>query len=318
MKDASVLILGGAGFVGSAIAAGYCNAGWSVSIVDGLLPGTGGRAENLARIRSRIRFVPAAVEEVGDLKKLIAGHGLIVDAMAWTSHQAALERPEYDLRLNAASHLHVIRHLKDASQATVLYLGSRSQYGNPPLAQITEETPMVPEDVQGIHKLAAESYYRVYAKLYGFNAISLRFPNCFGEHQPVAGDDIGLIGSFIRDALAGKTIEVYGSGRTRSVVYVNDVVSIALRLSRAALSGFTPFNISGSDVAIGDLATTIVGIAGSGACRVKELPKHIQAIDAGAAVLSDAKLRGVIGAVEYAPLRPALEKTVAYFKEALA
>ena len=75
-------------------------------------------------------------------------------------------------------------------------------------ATITESTAMVPEDVQGIHKAAADHHFRVFAKLKRLNVLSLRFANCYGPNQPRAGEDIGLIGGFIRDALAGKTIVV--------------------------------------------------------------------------------------------------------------
>jgi len=318
MNKAHILILGGAGFVGSNMAKAFCRKGANVTVIDGLLEGTGGRKENLARSLPEIRFIPDAVQNVSNLGEIIAEQSLIVDAMAWTSHRAALARPGYDLELNAASHIDVIQHLKGAPNAMVIYLGSSGQYGNPQVPVITETTPMVPEDIQGTHKLAAESYYRVYSKLYGFRAVSLRFPNAFGEHQPVTGDDIGLIGSFIRDCLANRTIDVYGTERKRSVVYVDDVVNIAERVSRASFSGFSAFNISGHHVRIEELARTIIGVVGAGECRVKDLPEDIRAIDAGNAVLSDAKLRGVIGPVDYTALKPALEITAAYVRKSLS
>jgi UDP-glucose 4-epimerase len=318
MKKASVLILGGAGFVGSNMAKVFVRIGAKVTVIDGLFRGTGGTPANLVEILPHIRFIPHAVQDVDDLQAIIADQSLIIDAMAWTSHHAALAAPDYDLELNAASHLSVIRHLRNTPETMVIYLGSRSQYGKPSAMVITEETPMVPEDIQGIHKLAGESYYRVYSKLYGFCAISLRFPNCFGEHQPVSGDDIGLIGSFIRDCMVSRTIDVYGAGRKRSVVYVEDVANIAERLTHASNSGFSVYNIGGHHLTIEELAATIIDVVGMGEYRVKELPEEVRAIDVGSALLSDTKLHGVIGPVEYTAMKPALEVTAAYMRKSLS
>ena len=112
--------------------------------------------------------------------------------MGWTSHNAALQDPAYDLSLNIGAHLSLLKALK-ATPRSAIYLGSRAQYGRPNVVEITEETPMIPEDVQGLHKVAAEGHFRIASK-FGLPAVSLRFPNCFGERMPSQGDDIGLIG----------------------------------------------------------------------------------------------------------------------------
>ena len=208
MSGASrVLVLGGAGFIGSHVTRRLVEAGARVVVIDGLLEGTGGRREHLEPVLPQIRFLDRRGQDVPNLAAIVGECDAVVDAMAWTAHRLALQNPVHDLHLNAASHLHVVQLLRRGQKA--IYLGARSQFGNPPVAEIAEDSPMTPVDVQGIHKVTGESYYRVYARIRNFDAISLRFPNCFGERQPTTGEDIGLVGQFIRTALCGGTIEVF-------------------------------------------------------------------------------------------------------------
>src|SRR5712691_11841726 len=145
----SVVVLGGAGFIGSHIVERFGELGNDVTVIDGLLPNTGGARENLQHCRAHVRFIELRVEDVRNLGDILGQADVIVDCMAWTSHMDALGDPELDLRLNATSHLHVVRTLQPGSRAKIIYLGSRGQYGNPEVAEIDETTSMLPVDVQG-------------------------------------------------------------------------------------------------------------------------------------------------------------------------
>jgi UDP-glucose 4-epimerase len=311
----SVLVLGGAGFIGSHIARRFLRGGSTVTIIDGLLPHTGAARENVQDLRADVEFIESAIAEVPQLSHLLERITVIVDCMAWTRHMSALDDPIYDLKLNAESHLHVIRLLRERAGQTVIYLGSRGQYGNPPVDEITEDTAMLPDDVQGIHKLAAESYYRVYARLRGLSVVSLRFANCFGEDQPVAGDDIGLVGGFTRDLLAGRCVDVFGTGRTRHLVYVRDVAEVVWQLAGMAWSGFTAFNLSGYEVRIEDLAKMLVEMIRSGTLRVTAPPPRVHAIDIGSARFSEERLGRLLGEIPRTDMAVALRATIAYFRE---
>lgn len=313
----TALILGGAGFIGSQIVTKFYQAGYHVIAIDGLINQTGGRIANLNPMISEIQFLNSCIEDVCNLAELVAQSDVIVDCMAWTAHRLALLDPMYDLKLNAASHLHLIQHLPGIRNTKVIYLGSRSQYGNPKVKQITENTPMIPEDIQGIHKLTAESYYRVYTRLNGLNVVSLRFPNCFGENQPVSGDDIGLIGHFIRDLLSNRCVEIFGHRRKRYLVYVNDLAEVVVRLSRKQIAGFSAFNLSGYEILIEDLVKTLIELIGQGTYHLKDFPHEIKSIDIGNAQFSEAKLKATLGEIPKTDLRSALLATIAYFKESI-
>lgn len=309
------LILGGAGFIGSNIAKFLINEKHKIIVVDGLLPKTSGRYENLDPILSCVQFINKKVEEVNNLNSLLDLSDIVIDCMAWTSHRLALIDPFYDLELNEKSHLALIKQVPKNSNKKFIFLGSRSQYGNPNTEVINEETPMIPEDIQGIHKFAAESYYKVYSNLNNMNVVSLRFANCFGRNQPMTGPDIGLIGSFIKDALTGKNIEIYGESRRRNIIYVDDLAWLIVEITKKNLTGFNAYNVSGINVLIKELAEEIVSIVGKGSISVKKMPKEIETIDMGDAEFSDEKIRELIGEIPKTGLKESISETINYFKE---
>ena len=261
-----ILILGGAGFIGSNLVKKFVSENYYVTVIDGLLDKTGGRKENIFESLNKITFINKRIEDIENLGEILSEQDVVIDSMGWTLHKAALSDPFFDMKLNVQSHLFLLQSLikNKIFEKKIIYLGSKGQYGNPKVEIITEDTPLNPVDIQGIHKVASESYFKLYSKLYGLNVISLRIPNCFGENQIIDNKDIGLIGNFIRDALNGKIIEVYGETRKRSILYVDDLVDVVLKLSKKGFTGFNDYNISGCNKLIKYLAEEIVSIIGKG------------------------------------------------------
>ncbi|MCP4403812.1 MAG: NAD-dependent epimerase/dehydratase family protein [bacterium] len=312
-----ILILGGAGFIGSNLARHFVDRGDTVTVLDGLLEHTGGQKKHLEPVLSAIEFLEARIEDVpsAHLQELIARSDVVLDCMAWTSHLLALDDPVYDLTLNAQSHLCLLKDMPARTPATLIYLGSRAQYGTPAISDISEDTPMLPQDIQGIHKLTAEHYYRVYSALKHVNAISLRIPNCFGPNQPLAGPDIGLVGSFIRELLSGEAIELFGTGRQRNLIFVEDLSHIIFQLSEKPWEGFHALNVRGQKILIEELVKELIDILNTGVYTKVELPEHLKVIDQGNAHINDGQLRRVLGMFPQKDLKEALRITIDYWKE---
>jgi nucleoside-diphosphate-sugar epimerase len=313
------LVAGGAGFVGSHVVEKLVCSGHSVVVLDGLMPRTGGRWENLASVMDSVQFIDQPVEKFPALPSLVAEVDVIIDCMGWTCHRLALADPLYDMALNINSHIPLLNAIEAGSSKYFIYLGSRGQYGNPRVTHITEETPTVPEDVQGINKLAAESFVRVMSKLKKIPALSLRFGNCFGPRQPVSGDDIGLVGSFLRDVLQGRVVELYGKNRTRPVIYAEDVAAAVLQCAELRpAAGFEAFNLAGHDVVLEELLACLIRTAAQGSYAMRDFPEEIKKIDVGNAEFCGDKLRARLGGLRITPLETSLANTVAYFRKALA
>jgi len=313
---ASVLVLGGAGFIGSNICRHLAARGFRVVAVDGLMPRTSGNAANLTSVAGDIELIAHRVEDVTSFADLLRGHDIVVDAMGWTSHWEAFEDPEYDLALNLSSHLVVTRAMPIARPRRIVYLASTHQYGRTANGPVAETHPLVPLDIQGIHKTAAEHHYRLAAERTGLSVVSLRFGNTFGPAQPLAGRDVGLIADMIRRALAGETIEVFGEGRRRTVHYAPDLARAIEAVARLELDGFVPINVPGEHVAIAELASRIASCTG-GIVSQKPLPADVAAIDTGDAALDCTLFEKYLGPPQLTPLAEAIKTTVAYARAKL-
>lgn len=310
----NVLIAGGAGFVGSRIAKAFLDAGHSVVVLDGFLARTGASRLNLHELPGA-RVIDSRIEDTAELPAALDGVDLVVDAMAWTCHRLALRDPAYDLALNLASHLHLLAVVPKGWPGRIIFLGSRGQYGSPQVPEITEDTPQNPEDVQGIHKTAAESHFRLASRLKRIPVASLRMPAIIGPNQPVMGDDIGLFGSFIRDLVAGRTVELYGEGRRRAVIHVDDVAETVARLANAQWSGFAPFNLAGHNVNLAEALHLLISEIGSGAMTITPAPEEIAAIDIGGMPVSEARLTALLGPLPRRDLRATLRSAIEIFRK---
>jgi nucleoside-diphosphate-sugar epimerase len=315
LSNKRILVLGGAGFLGSNIVLSLLSKGIEVTVIDGLMPKTGGNIANLPS-HNNLQFIKDQVNNVSDLKEIIKEYDILIDSMAWTSHIDALKDPFYDLKLNVESHLRVIENL--SGNKKVIFLGSSGQYGSVECIEIIETTPFKPLDVQGIHKGTSENYYRVFSKIKGFSVTSLRIPNCFGENQKIDGDDIGLVGSFIRDALSDNTIEIFGADRKRSVLYSKDLSKIILQFIDSGIrDGFNAYNINGITIPIKDIAFEIVKLCKSGRVTIKSVPEHIKQMDFGGIPLNDKLFKSIYGDYQLTDLKTALKNTIKYFKPRL-
>lgn len=312
-----ILVAGGAGFIGSHIVGAFLSEGHDVVVVDGLLPRTGGNRGNLPD-HPRLVLHPHRVEHLQELDGVLQESDLVVDAMGWTRHLLALDDPAYDCELNVRSHLALLAAMPATNAPRTIYLGSRGQYGSPKVERIDEGTPCAPEDVQGIHKQAAESHWRVGSRLRNFPVASLRFGNTFGPRQPVQGRDIGLVGLFIRDLQAGKEIELYGEGRQRPLVFAPDLAQAVVRMAGRSWVGFKAWNVSGWDVPLEDLVERLCKLIGHGSWRVASFPDYVRAIDVGNATFDGRAFQEFVGGFRLSSLEDALAETVEYFIHTLS
>lgn len=312
MSDKKILVLGGAGFIGSNIVALLLEKGYQVTVIDGIMDRSGGNLKNL-NAHKNLQLIKKPIEEILEIATIVSEHEVIIDCMAWTSHLAAIKDPIYDLKLNVQSHLKAIECFTKRNK--IIFFGSSGQYGAVKEDEILETTPFVPIDIQGIHKVTAENHYQFFSKVKGFSVTSLRVPNCFGVNQKFEGDDLGLIASMIKDAVEGKVIEVYGENRKRSVLYANDLSVITENIiNKGIKEGFNPYNINGSSIKIKNLAEEIIRMCQNGSCTIKDVPEHIKNMDFGGKPLNDKLIRSAYGNYSITDLSSALKETIKSYK----
>lgn len=312
----SVVLCGGAGFIGSHLVDALVRLNCRVIVIDPCVPGTGGNPENLSSSHSNITWLKVPIEKVENLDSILSTCHLVIDSMGFTRHHEGINDPFLDLDLNYSNHLTLIQALRRVPTPTV-YLGSRGQYGKL-IDTVSEDTPQHPLDPQGVHKVAAESMYRIYSTKDDWPCISIRLGNCFGPRQLSLGSDIGLIGGFIRSILSQEVIELYGDyTRKRYLIYVDDLVEQLLQLIIKMPEHFCPINLVGESVLLKEILDTLIKTAGQGSYSFRPYPETILQVEPGEATISQSRLRQYVKTVRLTPLNESLHNTLQYFKNVL-
>ncbi|MGH9313615.1 MAG: NAD-dependent epimerase/dehydratase family protein, partial [Vicinamibacterales bacterium] len=176
-----------------------------------------------------------------------------------------------------------------------------------------------PTDVNGINKAAGEYYHLVYNNVFGVRACSLRLTNVFGPRQLIRHNRQGFIGWFIRLAVEGREIQIFGDGsQLRDFVYVDDVSDAFLRAAAIDACNGEVFNVGGAEpVSHRDLVRLLLDVAGSGSVRFVEWPPDKKLIDIGSFYADSSKFMRVTGWRPGVDLREGLARTVAFYREHL-
>ncbi len=312
-----VMITGGLGFIGSNLAWRLVDLGADVLLVDSLIPDYGGNPFNIAGIGDRVRVDRADVRDEDAMDRLVRGCDVIFNLAGQVSHIDSMRDPQTDLDINCRSQLTLLeacrRHNRDAK---IVYAGTRQIYGKPDRLPVDETHLVRPTDINGINKAAGEQYHLVYNHVYGVRACSLRLTNVFGPRQLIRHNRQGFIGWFIRLALEGGEIQIFGDGaQLRDFVFVDDAADAFLRAGMDDGCNGQVFNVGGTEpIAHRDLAEMLIEEAGGGSVRFVPWPDEKRAIDIGSFYTDSARFRRATGWAPGVGLRDGLRRTLDYYR----
>jgi nucleoside-diphosphate-sugar epimerase len=181
---------------------------------------------------------------------------------------------------------------------------------------VDETHPLEPVDVNGIHKLAAEKYYALYHAVHGIRSVSLRLTNTYGPRMDLANDGKGFVGVFVRIALQGGLIRVFGDGsQRRDFDYVDDVVDALLLAGASARVDGGAFNLGHPRAySLLEFVETLHRHA-SFTHRVVPFPPELRAIDIGDYVGDFSRFRELTGWTPRVDLDEGLARTLEHFRE---
>ncbi len=316
-----VMITGGAGFIGSNLAHRLVALGADVLLVDSLIPDYGGNLYNLKGIEDRARMNIADVRQESTMSYLVRHVDVIFNLAGQVSHIDSMRDPYTDLEINCRSQLSILEACRRNNPGVkVVFAGTRQVYGKPEFLPVTEQHLVRPTDVNGINKVAGEYYHLVYNNVFGVRACSLRLTNIYGPRQLVKHNRQGFIGWFVRLAVEGRELQIYGDGsQLRDFVFVDDAADAFLRAGASDACNGEVFNVGGAEpTSHRDLVHLLLEVAGTGSVRHVEWPEEKKAIDIGSFYADSAKLRAATGWQPRVRLREGLARTVAYYREHLA
>ena len=261
----SCLVTGGLGFIGSNLALELAGAGAKVTVVDSLEPRHGGDRENVAG--APVEVIVADIAERDAVADPIASADFIFNLAGQVSHLDSMTDPLHDLDINARSQLAFLEHVRKLNPgASIVYASTRQVYGRPRTAPVDESHPLDPVDVNGVSKLAADRLHRLYHRVHAMPASVLRLSNVYGPRQRLDGDHQGFLPAFVRRALEGEAITVFGDGsQRRDCLYVDDAVTSLLAVADNPSAYGEVFNIGHHEhESLLEIAHAVVAAAGSG------------------------------------------------------
>ena len=261
------LVTGGCGFIGTRLIQHLRGTGdVALRVLDNLSVGS---EADLARVApvTRVAGTPPAPTPGGPVQLLegdvrdaeaaaraAAGVDVVVHLAANTGVLPSVEDPVADCQANVLGTLHVLEGARHGGARKVIFASSGAPLGaqDPPIHEEKLPRPISP---YGASKLAGEAYCNVYAATFGLPTVALRFGNVYGPGSLHKGSVVAL---FIRQALAGETLTVYGDGtQTRDFIHVDDLVA-AIEKAAAYAGDERLFQIAtGSETTVGEIVDAL-------------------------------------------------------------
>jgi UDP-glucose 4-epimerase len=215
-----VTVLGGGGFLGSAIVDQLLSEGHRVRVLE--------RAQNqphrIFGANEAVEWLSGDCREPEDLRTALKEASAVVH-LAWSTRpKSSNDQPIFDVESNVVASLRLLEEMHAQGVKKILFASSGGTVYGPPIhTPIDEDHPHQPTTSYGITKLTVEKYLLLAKELHGLRPIILRMANPYGERQRVEGAQ-GVVAAFLRRALAGEPIEIWGDGSViRDFLHVADV-----------------------------------------------------------------------------------------------
>jgi UDP-glucose 4-epimerase len=315
-----VMVTGGLGFIGSNLVRHLVEAEADVLIVDSLFPDYGGNLFNIEGVADRVRLNVSDVRDERAMEILVREREVIFNLAGQVSHIDSMKDPYTDLEINCRAQLSMLEACRKHNPAgKVVYAGTRQVYGRPDRLPVDEQHLVRPADINGVNKAAGEYYHLLYNNVFGVRACSLRLTNVYGPRQLLRHNRQGFIGWFIRLAIEGGEIQVFGDGsQLRDFVYVDDAADAFLRAGASDACNGEVFNVGGdTPVSHSDLVALLIDVAGAGTVRFVEWPAEKKRIDIGSFYSDSSKFRARVGWRPQVGLREGFERTIDYYRQHL-
>lgn len=313
----NVLITGGLGFLGSGLAHELVASGAKVTVVDNLNPLYGGNLFNVRDIRDGLTLFVNDIRESGVLEPLLERADVIFHLAAQVSYIDSLNIPFEDLDLNARATLQILEGCRRLNRkARIVFSSSRMVYGKVDRPKISEDVPANPLSLYGVHKMASEKYLQLYHRNFGMPVTILRLTNPYGPRQQVKHSKYSLIGWFVRQAMEGKVIKVFGTGsQLRDYVYADDVARAMLGCGLAPDAAGEVINVgSGTSTRFCDMVQAVLRCVDTGRMEFVPWPDNYENLETGDISIDISKLSKVASWRPEVSLEEGIRRTYEYYR----
>jgi len=263
LSDAKVLVIGGAGFVGSFIVDQLCQEPVKeIVVLDNFVRGS--RLNLRQAIQDvRVRVVKGSITNVKLLRDLMQGTGYVFHLAALWLYEC-VHQPRSALEVNVVGTYNVVEAAQQAGVKKIIYSSSASVYGDALFTPMTEEHPFNNRTMYGATKIAGEQFFRVCYEQHGLDYVGLRYMNIYGPRMDYKGTYVSVIMKVLDRVEQGLSPIIYGDGlQSYDFIHVNDVARAnILALKSDATDEY--FNIGmGVKTTINELVSLLLEISGS-------------------------------------------------------
>jgi UDP-glucose 4-epimerase len=317
LSGARALITGGLGFIGSNLAGRLVQLGADVTLVDAMIPEYGGNLFNIAAIRDRVKVNFSDICDRHAMDWLIRDQDYIFHLAGQVSHVMSLTDPYPDIEYNIKGTLVVMEAVRRYSpRARVVFTGTRGQYGAAVRLPVAEDAPTHPKGIYEISNLTAEKIIQVYDDIHGIHSVLLRLTNIYGPRAQMKHPHYGVVNWFVRVALDGGSIKVFGDGQIkRDFLYVDDCVDAILQSAVTDQARGQILNV-GIDRPTNflQLAQTLIRVARSGRWEFAPFSPERKSQEPGDFYSDIAKITKLVGWRPATSLEEGLRQTVDFYR----
>ncbi|RME46226.1 MAG: NAD-dependent epimerase/dehydratase family protein [Chloroflexi bacterium] len=248
-----ILITGGAGFLGAALANHLVDAGHHVRVLDDLSAG------DPSALDDRVLFTRGDVRDIPKLWTLLRDIDVVYHLAARVSVPESVLYPVEYNAVNTGGTVSLMTAMRDAGVNRVVMASSATIYGEQPVQPTRETAEPHPPNPYAVSKLAAEHYVRAIGGLYDIETVILRIFNAYGPGQAIPPAHAPVIPKFVKRALSGESVVVWGDGeQTRDYIYVDDVVAALAAAGEAPVADGTIINVGcGRETSVNELVRKI-------------------------------------------------------------
>jgi UDP-glucose 4-epimerase len=265
MQSTRYLVTGGAGFIGSNLAAAIVNRGERVRVLDNLATGHWGLLRRSIKDPSLVEPITGDIRDEIAVKQAMEGVEIVFHQAALGSVPRSVERPIETDQVNVNGTVVVLDAARHAGVRRVVFAASSAAYGDTATLPKREDMTPAPLSPYAVSKVTCEQYLRVFSSLYGLETINLRYFNVFGPNQLPSGPYAAAIPRFITAALSGTPIRIFGDGeQTRDFCFVANAVRANLLAAETStrLEGQVVNIAGGRRISLNDLVREIGRVLG--------------------------------------------------------
>ncbi len=222
----SILITGGAGFIGSNLCDHFLQKGYRVTCLDNFATG---HKHNLAEAQSHENFtlIEGDIREMQTCRDAVQGIDYVLHQAALGSVPRSLHDPQTSNEVNVSGFLNMLVAARDAGVKRFVYAASSSTYGDSKSLPKVEDVIGKPLSPYAITKYVNELYADVFSRAYGMECIGLRYFNVFGRRQDPNGAYAAVIPKFTMQLMKGESPVINGDGEySRDFTYIDNVIQM--------------------------------------------------------------------------------------------